>query len=88
MLIEDMTLDQLYELNQYICNRIDQLRDQETQQALSQLRLGVKVTFESQQGQVFGVVVKINRKTVIVLDDDGHQYKVSPGLLRPIYDVS
>jgi len=88
MRIEDMSIDQLLELNQYICQRIDELQEQETLQALSQLRVGLKVTFEGREGPVLGIVTKINRKSVIVLGDDGRkQFKVSPGLLRPLRDV-
>lgn len=84
MRIEDMSIDQLLELNQYICQRIDKLQEQETLQALSQLRVGLKVTFEGREGPVLGIVTKINRKSVIVLGEDGRkQYKVSPELLRP-----
>ncbi|MGO3670121.1 MAG: hypothetical protein ACTJG4_15380 [Vreelandella alkaliphila] len=36
MRIDDMSIDQLLELNQYICRRIDELRDRENLQALSQ----------------------------------------------------
>jgi len=89
MRIEDMTIDQLLELNRVICRRIDQLQDQENRQALSQLRVGSKVTFNGREGPTVGIVTKINRKSVIVLaEDDGmKQYKVSPGLLRPLRDV-
>ena len=98
MRIEDMSIDQLLELNQYVCRRIDELRDQENLQALSQLRVGLKalsrlrvglkVTFEGREGPVLGIVTKINRKSVIVLAEDGpKQYKVSPELLRPLRDV-
>jgi len=88
MRIDDMNVDQLMELNRYICRRIDELRSQENLQALSQLRVGLKVTFEGREGPVLGIVTKINRKSVIVLDEDGtKQYKVSPGLLRPLRDV-
>ena len=88
MRIDDMSIDQLLELNQYICRRIDELQDRENLQALSQLRVGLKVSFEGRDGPVLGVVTKINRKSVIVLGDDGtRQYKVSPGLLRPFRDV-
>ena len=88
MRIEDMSIDQLLELNQYICRRIDELQDRENLQALSQLRVGLKVTFEGREGPVLGIVTKINRKSVIVLGDDGKkQYKISPGLLRPLRDV-
>ncbi|UQG62716.1 hypothetical protein MIH18_22700 (plasmid) [Marinobacter sp. M3C] len=87
MRIEDMSIDQLLELNQYICQRIDELQEHETLQALSQLRVGLKVTFEGREGPVLGIVTKINRKSVIVLGDERKQYKVSPGLLRPLRDV-
>ncbi|MBQ0742537.1 MAG: hypothetical protein KBT85_04485 [Pseudomonas sp.] len=88
MRIEDMSIDQLLELNQTICRRIDELQDLENLQALSQLRVGLKVTFEGREGPVLGIVTKINRKSVIVLGDDGmKQYKISPGLLRPLRDV-
>lgn len=58
-------------------------------QALSQLRVGSKVTFNGQEEPKVGIVTKINRKIVIVLaEDDGmKQYKVSPGLLRTLRDV-
>ena len=88
MRIEDMSIDELLELNRVICQRIDELQDRETLQALSQLRVGQKVTFETQEGPTMGIVTKINRKTVIVLGEDGRkQYKISPGLLRPLRDV-
>ena len=54
MRIEDMSIDQLLELNQYICQRIDELQEHETLQALSQLRVGLKVTFEGREGPVLG----------------------------------
>lgn len=83
MRIEDMSIDQLLELNRMICRRIDELQDQENLQALSRLHVGLKVTFESRTGLTMGIVTKINRKSVIVLAENGtKQYKVSPELLR------
>ena len=88
MRIEDMSIDQLLELNRMICRRIDELQDQENLQALSRLHVGLKVTFESRTGLTMGIVTKINRKSVIVLAENGtKQYKVSPELLRPLRDV-
>jgi hypothetical protein len=85
MRIDDMTIEQLLELNRVIGQRIDELQDQENLQSLSQLRVGLKVTFEGREGPLLGIVTKINRKSVIVLGDDGKkQHKVSPGLLRPL----
>jgi hypothetical protein len=88
MRIDDLTIDHLLELNQFICQRIDELHDQENLQALSQLRVGLKVSFSGRDGQAVGIVTKINRKSVIVLAEDGKkQYKISPGLLRLLRDV-
>lgn len=88
MRIEDMSIEQLLELNRLICRRIDQLQDQENLQVLSQLHVGLKVTFDGREGPVLGIVTKINRKSVIVLTEGMKQYKVSPGLLRPLRDVN
>jgi preprotein translocase subunit YajC len=71
MRIDDLTIDQLLELNQFICQRIDELQAQENLQALSQLRVGLKVSFSGRDGQAVGIVTKINRKCVIVLVEDG-----------------
>ena len=43
--------------------------------------------FEGNHGPVAGIVTKINQKSVIVVGDGMKQYKVSPGLLRPLKDV-
>ena len=79
MRIDDLSIDQLLELNQVICQRIDELQDRENLQTLSQLRVGLKVTVQGRDGVVLGIVTKINRKSVIVLSDDGKkQYTISP----------
>ncbi len=89
MYIEDMTIEQLLELNQVICRRLDELYEQKDLEALSRLRVGLKVSFESRNGPTFGTVTKINRKNVIVLSEDGtKQYKIAPGLLAPLRDVT
>lgn len=85
MYIEDMTIEQLLELNQVICRRLDELYEQKDLEALGRLRVGLKVTFESREGVTVGIVTKINRKSVIVLSEDGtKQYKIAPALLTPL----
>jgi hypothetical protein len=70
MRIEDMTLDQLYEMNAIICERIDYLRAKKEQDAIQQLHLGSEVSFKTQSGEtLFGIVIKINKKTVGVVVD-------------------
>jgi len=88
MRIEDMTLDQLYEMNAIICERIDYLRAKKEQDAIQQLHLGSEVSFKTQSGEtLFGIVIKINKKTVGVIVDGKHQYKIPPSMLNIVKDV-
>jgi len=87
MRIEEMSLEQLLELNEIICRRIDELRAQQDFKVLRQLRIGQQVHFDSAEGKIFGTIIKINRKTVIVLGEDQRQWKISPGLLSIIENV-
>lgn len=88
MQIEDLNIDELLELNEIICERIDYLRNLENHEMLMQLHLGSKVHFTDKMGrQVFGVVIKINRKTVIVQASGGKQYKIPPALLSLVKDI-
>jgi hypothetical protein len=49
MRIDEMTLDQLLELNDVICQRIDELKEQETLQALSQRKRSFQDALPSQR---------------------------------------
>jgi len=87
MRIDDLSLDQLLELNQLICRRIEALQARQELDVLSQLNLGQAVSFATREGQVFGRVIKINRKMVVVQSEDNRQWKVSVGLIQPLRDV-
>ena len=80
MRIDDMSIDQLLELNKYICRRIDELQDRENLQALSQLReLGQKLGVpEDRQHLEVGItekevlrVAKDNGVDLIVMGSHG-----------------
>ena len=88
MRFEDMSIDQLIDLNEAICQRIDELREREAIQTLQQLRLGQTVSFHSRKsGPVLGTLIKVNRKTVIVASEDGRQWKVPISMVKPVRDV-
>jgi hypothetical protein len=52
------------------------------------LRLGQQVHFEGPNGRVFGVVIKMNRKTIVVQTEDRRQWKIPAGLVSPIKDCN
>lgn len=89
MNINDLTLEQLYQLNDIVCQRIEQLRAQQDREAMALIRPGMKVTIEGADGPIFGTALKLNRKTIIVASEDGRrQYKVAAGLVKPVNDLN
>lgn len=89
MNINDLTLEQLYQLNDIVCQRIEQLRAQQDREAMAFIRPGMKVTFDGPDGPIFGIALKLNRKTIIVASEDGQrQYKVAAGMVKPVNDLN
>jgi len=86
--IEDLSVEELLKLNQVICDRIDYLRALSDQEKMRQLHIGNTVSFESREGTVFGIVIKLNRKTVVVLSEDQRQWKVPPGMLTQVKEIN
>ena len=87
MNIDDLSIDQLIELNHIICERIDYLRAKQDQEVLRQVHIGNQVRFNTQEGNHIGVVIKVNRKTVVVLTEDKRQWKIPAGMLTIIKDI-
>lgn len=88
MHIDELTLDELLELNELICQRIDELRARQDLEVLKQLRLGQSVSFTGRDGEMFGQVIKINRKTVVVHAEDNRHWKVPAGVIKLHRDVN
>jgi len=54
---------------------------------LSQLRLGQQVNFMAPEGRVFGTLIKLNKKSVVIVSDDKKQWKVPPALVNVVKSV-
>lgn len=85
--IDSLDKEQLLTLNEMACARIDYLNDRERSAAMLNFYPGDKVTFTDKKGeQQYARVVKINRKTVGVVNADGARWNVSPKLLSAVRD--
>ena len=83
--ISHLSIDQLYILNQYVCERIDTLQRQQDEAALAMLRPGMKVQFTHDGTTITGTLLKKNRKTVLIANDNGKtHHKVPAGIVRHI----
>lgn len=85
MNIDDLTIEQLLDLNANVCRRIDELRAKQDREALALLRPGMQVKFINDDEQIIGVLLKRNKKTVVIASENGKQhYKVPAGLVSPV----
>ena len=72
--IDDLSYDELLDLNDRILARLKHLDAADTLNAMMKLNLGSKVYFDSgKRGMQVGTLIKFNQKTVTVLTDDGRR---------------
>ena len=86
LFIDKLTLEQLYEINGIVVNRINYLEKVKDLQAANAYRRGNKVSWERNGEKYFGTVVKVNQKTINVTENEPpyRQWKISPHYLKKI----
>ena len=85
--IDHLSLDELIELNDRVVDRINHLENIQARLDMMAFNLGARVSFDSKHGRQIGTLVKFNRKTVVVVTDEGRKWKVSPHFLSAVKDV-
>jgi hypothetical protein len=86
--LNTLTEAQLLDLNRRIVERIKFLRQARAHQTMLQFAVGERVGFETPEGRfVSGTLVRYNKKTVTVIEDDGHQWNVAPVYLRRVLET-
>ena len=82
--IENLTIQELIELNGQIINRIKELRKQEQVKAASQFRIGDLVSFIGKDKiKIIGFILSVRTTKISLLTEDNEQWTVSPDLLTP-----
>ncbi len=83
--LDELTKEELVDLNHRIVERLKFFDSVSTYTEMMQFKIGEKVSFQGRgEGEVVGVIVKYNRKTVSVLADNGQRWNVSPHLLSSV----
>ncbi len=85
--LDQFSIDELYQLNERIVERIKFLEQAQAHLSMMAFNLGARVSFETPEGRQFGRLVKRNRKTVNVDTEDGRRWRLSPHLLTEVKDV-
>lgn len=86
LLIEKLNVKQLYEINGIVVDRINYLEKVKDLQAANAFRRGHKVSWKRNDEEYFGVVVKVNQRTINVAEDTPpyRLWKISPHNLKKI----
>jgi len=83
--IDKLTERELIDLNHRIVERLKFLDSMRAHANMLEFSVGEKVCFHPPgRGEVVGMLVKYNKKTVTVIAEDGHRWNVSPSLLENV----
>ena len=83
--IDRLTEAELIDLNHRIVARLRFLHQMRAHAEMLEFKIGDRVTFRPPgQGQVEGMLMRYNKKTVTVITDDGRQWNVSPNFLSKV----
>lgn len=81
--INRMNEDDLLFLNRLIVERLKLISQARSTSLMASYTQGDRVGFQTPDGRMLeGIVLRLNKKTISVATDDGHQWNVAPGLLR------
>ena len=81
--VNRLSEDDLRFLNRLIVERLKLISQARATTLLANFTKGDRVVFRTSEGRrVEGTVLRLNKKSVSVVTDDGHQWNFSPGLLN------
>jgi len=83
--IEEMTEQELIDLNHRIIARLRFLKQTRAHEAMLEFRIGDRVTFQPDgAAPLKGIITRYNRKTVTIITEGGERWNVGPTLLRKV----
>ncbi len=82
--IENLTIEELIDLNGKIVNRIKDLRTQEQMKAATQFRIGDVVScIHQDKRKIIGFVLSIRKTKITILTEDNERWSVPASVLTP-----
>jgi hypothetical protein len=82
--IDHLSERELRDLHSRITERLRVLAQLRAHGAMMQFSIGDRVSFNADGRIIRGVLIRYNRKSVTVLDDQAGRWNVSPGLLERV----
>ena len=87
-ILPDLTESELQALNRVVYDRLLWFQETRRLQHMAKYHVGDRVCFHDRDGvHIEGRILRLNAKTVSIVTDDNHQWKVAPGFLRLVKSV-
>ncbi|CNI66325.1 hypothetical protein [Yersinia pekkanenii] len=80
-LVDEMPEAVLKKLHDRVVNRLNMLQRQRTMQSMADFRPGDVVRFQTDEREISGVLIRLNKKSVTVHTENGNRWNVAPQLL-------
>ena len=81
-ILKDLSKMELIALNHQIVEELKRREEQETKADIRKFKVGDKVAFESDGQELFGIVIRVNRKSVTIDTYGFGQWRISPQLVK------
>ncbi len=86
--IKRLNEEDLRFLNNLIVERLNLISQARATSLITRFTKSDRITFTASDGRIIeGAVLRLNKKTISVVTDDGHHWNVSPSLLRLIREA-
>jgi len=86
--LNDLSYDELIELNHKIVERLKFLDSMHTHQEMLQFSIGERVSFEAPgRGRLVATLIKYNKKTESVMTESGQKWNIPPQMLSKVKDI-
>ena len=80
--IKRLNEEDLLFLNRLIVERLKLISQAKSTSLMASFTRGDRVSFQAPDSRTIeGIILRLNKKTISVVTDDGHQWNVAPGLL-------
>jgi preprotein translocase subunit YajC len=76
-----LSTQDLLDLNEQVIEELKKREREHHHQSLEKFNVGDRVYFDPEKGRTYGMVIRVNQKTLTIIDDNQMKWRVSPHLV-------
>lgn len=82
--ISKLSKEELIQLNQKIVDRLNHISEAEILEQKKSFNVTDIVSFDNNGKKCFGVILRVNQKSITIAISSSERWKISPSFLRPV----